>query len=311
VDEVAKIVGPREYNAGRKEFRNPARERDVAGAYNTIWQGVPLSKIGKRTSVVVDPADGRLPPRTPESQKRVAAYREYQLMLLQPTDTCKRRITACRDGQYGPVSPRRGELPPFYNYERTNRADNPEDRSAQERCLGPRLPAIGELQRIVQSPDAMTIAYDIGQGVGFSRMIPITAVPHLPSSVRQLLGDARGRWEGDTLVVDITNFTNQTDFRGARENLHLIERYKRIDANTLEYRVTVDDPTTWTRPWTALVELTKQDDRANQLYQQTCHEGNYGLTGILANTRAAELAFAEGRGTDPATHDTATGGGDD
>ena len=149
----------------------------------------------------------------------------------------------------------------------------------------------------------------LGQGQGFSRVIPISTTPHVPSSVRQWFGDARGHWEGNTLVVDITNFTHKTDFRGSRENLHLIERYTRAGANTLTYQVTVDDPTTWTKPWTAVVELAKQDEKANEVYQQTCHEGNYGLTGILSNTRAVEKAFAEGKGPDPATQDNATGGG--
>ena len=113
-------------------------------------------------------------------------------------------------------------------------------------------------------------------------------------------------------MVDITNFTHKTDFQGSRENLHLIERYTRIDPNTLTYQVTVEDPTTWTKPWTAIVDLTKQNEQANQVYQQTCHEGNYGIVGILSNTRAVEKAFAEGRGPDPAFQDNASpGGGED
>jgi hypothetical protein len=160
----------------------------------------------------------------------------------------------------------------------------------------------------VQSPGAVAIYYDIGQGQGFSRVIPITDRPHLPNHIRQRYGDAVGRWEGDTLVVDITNFTQKTDFQGSRENLHLIERYKRIDANTLSFQVTIEDPATWTRPWTAVQELTKNSDQKNQVYEGGCHEGNYGLIGMLVNTRAAEKAFAEGRGPDPATQDNATGG---
>jgi hypothetical protein len=296
-------------NKGR-DRRDASAERDVAGAYNAIWQGVPRTQIGKRTSEVIDPPDGRIPALTPQAAAREKAYRDYQLALLQATDTCKRKLQGCRDGQYvATPSPRRNEMPPVYNLQRINRGDGPEDNAAGVRCLGGQLPAIGALQRIVQSADGVGIFYDIGQGGGFSRAIPITNTPHLPSTVRQLYGDARGHWEGDTLVVDITNFTSHTEFRGSRENLHLIERYRRIDANTLEYKVTMDDPTTWTKPWTAIVEMTRGDEKANQVYQQTCHEGNYGQTGILANFRATEAAYAEGRGSDPALQDNATGGG--
>jgi hypothetical protein len=171
------------------------------------------------------------------------------------------------------------------------------------------MPAIGALQRIVQSPDSVEIFYDIGQGGGFSRVIPITDRPHLPSSVRQFYGDARGHWEGDTLVVDVTNFTNRSEFRGSRENLHLVERFTRSDANTLTYQVTVEDPTTWTKPWTAIADLNKEGDKANLVFEQTCHEGNYGLLGMLANTRAAEKLFKQGKGPDPNRMDLATGGG--
>jgi hypothetical protein len=300
-----------ESNKGR-DRRDASAERDVAGAYNAIWQGEQIATVGRRTSMVVDPPDGRIPPLTPEAAKRAKDYREFQLALIQATDTCKRRLNACRDGKYVPTpSARRNDLPPIYNLARINRSDNPEDNATGVRCLGNQLPQIGNLmtQQIVQSPDAVTVFYNIGQGQGFSRVIPITNRPHVDSSVRMRYGDARGRWEGDTLVVDITNFTKKTDFRGSRENLHLIERYKRLNPTTLEYRVTVEDPTTWTRSWTAVADLTKQSDRKNEMYQQTCHEGNYGLTGIMSNFRAIELAFAEGRRGDPAFEDNASGGG--
>ena len=196
-----------------------------------------------------------------------------------------------------------------------NRSDGPEDRSLPERCFGTNLPILlqsgtfGGVARIVQSAGAVGIYYDIGQGQGFSRIVNITARPHLPSQIRQHYGYAIGRWEGDTLVVDITNFTQKMDFRGSRANLHLIERYKRVDANTLSFQVTIADPTTWVKPWTVVQELTKNSDQQNQVYEGGCHEGNYGLLGMLMNTRAAEKAFAEGRGPDPATQDNATGGG--
>jgi hypothetical protein len=198
-----------------------------------------------------------------------------------------------------------------------NREDNPEDNSAGTRCLATNLPQIGSIggiggsrQRISQSADALGIYWDIGQGGGFSRVIPISARPHLPSGIPETHGDPRAHWEGDTLVVDTTNFSDRTEFHGSRQNLHLIERFTRIDADTLEYKVTMEDPTTWTKPWTVVITYTKGDDKANQIYQQTCHEGNYGIIGVLANTRAAEKLFREGKGPNPATSDIATGGGE-
>jgi len=280
-------------------------EKDVARAYNEHWFGDKPTKMGPRTSQIIDPPDGRIPPLTAEAQKRIAAKREYLAALLQGTS----------GGRPGPPSPRRAERSPDYNLDRMNRADGPEDRGAPERCFGNELPVLlapgtfGGAARIVQSPGAVAIYYDIGQGQGFSRIIPVDGSSHLPSRIRLRHGDARGRWEGDTLVVDVINFTQKTDFRGSRENLHLVERYRRVDANTLSFRVTMEDPTTWTKPWTAVQELTKNSDKANQVYEGGCHEGNYGLLGMLANTRAAEKAFAEGRGPDPATQDNATGGG--
>ena len=116
----------------------------------------------------------------------------------------------------------------------------------------------------------------------------------------------RGRWEGNTLVVDVTNFSPKTDFRGSRENLHLVERWARAGPDTLEYVVTIEDPTTWTRTWTVKQEMNRQDGHANRIYYEPrCHEGNYGLPGLLLGARAEEKAFKEGRGPDPATRCTA------
>ena len=171
-----------------------------------------------------------------------------------------------------------------------------------------RLPDFGGFRRIVQSPGAVSIFYDTGQGQGWQRVIPVTSSPHLPRHVRQWWGDSRGRWEGNTLVVDVTNFSAKTDFQGSRENLHLVERWTRLDANTIEYAVTMEDPTTWTKPWTVKQELTRQNEQANRIYYEPrCHEGNYGMPGLLAGGRAAEKAFAEGRGPNPAAIDNATG----
>jgi hypothetical protein len=280
-------------------------ERDVAGAYNAVFQSV--RPTGKRTSLIVDPPDGRLPALTPEATRRNAVEREYRLALLQPTETCKKKDAACAGGKYGPVSARRNEMPPLYNTGRTNRNDGPEDRSMAERCMGAALPDFGGYRRIVQAPGSVSIFYDTGQGQGWQRVIPVDGRPHLPASVTQRFGDSRGRWDGDTLVVDVTNFSRKFSYQAARENLHLVERFKRVDANTIEYSATIEDSTTWTRPWTVKQDLVRQDEQANRIYYEPrCHEGNYGLPAMLLGTRIEERAFTRGEGPDPATKDTAT-----
>jgi hypothetical protein len=111
------------------------------------------------------------------------------------------------------------------------------------------------------------------------------------------------------LVVDVTNFGPKTDYRGSRQGLHLVERFTRLDATTLEYVVTIEDPSTWMTPWTVRQEMKAQDEQANRIYYEPrCHEGNFGLAGMLINSRAEERAFAQGRGPDPATRDNSTGG---
>ena len=289
-------------------------EKDVARAYNEHWFGDKPTEVGHRTSMIVDPPDGRMPAYTAEAQKRLSERRAYLEALLQGTS----------GGKPGPISPRRNEPPPDYNLDRMNRADGPEDRSSQERCFLNNLPVIlqagpltpdgrpvgnfGGVIRIIESPDSVDFYYDVGQGSGFNRTIPITNRPHLPKEIHQYWGDSIARWEGDTLVVDTTNFSQETEFRGSRENLHLIERYKRISPTTLQITTTAEDSSTWVRPFTFVQELRKNADKPNMVYEGGCHEGNYGLLGMLINTRAAEKAFAEGRGPDPALEDNATGG---
>ncbi len=290
---------------GRDSRQDTGTEKDVARAYNDFWFGDKPTQLGMRTSMITDPADGRIPPLTPEAAARIAAKREFLGALLQGTS----------GGRPGPISPRRAEPSPDYNLDRINRADGPEDRGAPERCFGFALPVImgtgtfGGVMQLVQSPESVSIYYDIGQGQGFAWAIPITNRPHLPPTVRLYRGDAVGRWDGDTLVVDVANFSPQTNFHGSRENLHLVQRFRRADANTLSVEFTASDPATWTAPWTAVQELQKSDDKTTLVLEGGCHEGNYGLLGMLLNTRAAERAFAEGRGPDPATQDNATGGG--
>jgi hypothetical protein len=286
-------------------------ELDVAGAYNAVF--LSFKPTGKRTSLIVDPPNGRIPPQTPEAQKNGAAEREFRLALLQSTQTCKTKSVACAGGKYDPTpSPRMSEAPPRYNTARMNRHDGPEDGALGDRCMSGGLPDFGtafggSFRRVVQSPGAITMYYDTGQGQGFQRNIVMNGTPHLPSSIRQWWGDSRGRWEGDTLVVDVTNFSPKTDFQGSRENLHLVERWTRTGPATLEYTVTIDDPTVWTRPWTVKQDFTMQSDEANRIYYEPrCFEGNYGFPALMLGARLEELAFSEGRGPDPATKDNAT-----
>jgi hypothetical protein len=297
---------------GEERPADRGTEFDVARAYN---HAVFMSHkhVGTRTSLVVDPPDGRIPRLTPEAQKVAAADRKFRLDLLQSTETCKNKSIRCSGGQYDPTpSPRRADLPPRYNTAFINRHDGPEDGGLTERCLTGGLPQFGEafggsFRRIVQTPGGVAMFYDVGQGQGWQRNIVMNGSPHLPPGIRQWYGDSRGHWEGDTLVIDVTNFSPKTDYRGARENLHLFERWTRTSPTTLEYVVTIEDPTVWTRPWTVKQEFTKQSDQANRIYYEPrCTEGNYGFPGLLRGARMEDLAFAEGRGPDPATKDSAT-----
>jgi hypothetical protein len=289
-------------------------EKDVARAYNEHWFGDKPTQVSYRTSQIIDPPDGRMPAYTSDALARINKQKEYLEALLQGTS----------GGKPGPISPLRYQQPPDYNLDRMNRADGPEDRSAEERCFLDRLPVVigpgpltpdgrpvgnfSGVMRIVESPDSVDFYYDVGQGSGFNRAVPISNRPHLPKDVRQYWGDSIAHWDGDTLVVDVTNFTHESDFRGSRENLHLIERYQRVNAQTLRITITAEDPTTWVKPFTFVQELTKNADKPNMVYEGGCHEGNQALLDMLVNTRAAEKLFSEGKGPDPALEDNASGG---
>src|SRR5215471_3196987 len=286
-------------------------ELDVAGAYNGLFQS--YKRAGTRTSMIVAPSNGLIPAMTPEAQKTAGADREFRLALLQATETCRSKSVACSGGKYDPTpSPRIAELAPRYNTARMNRHDGPEDSSLPDRCLTGGLPEFGSpagsFRRIVQTPGGISIFYDVSQGQGWQRNIVMDGRPHLPANVRQWYGDSRGRWEGNTLVIDVTNFSPKTDFQGSRENLHLVERWTRTAPTTLEYVVTIADPAVWTRAWTVRQEFTRQSDEENRLYYEPrCIEGNFGLPGLLHGRRMEEFAFAEGRGPDPATRDNTHG----
>jgi hypothetical protein len=286
--------------------------RDVAGAYNSEF--VSFKRTGARTSLIVDPPDGRMPPPAGEALKIAAAERAFRVALLQATDTCRDKSPACAGGTYDSApAPQFDQLPPRYNTATINRHDGPEDGNLANRCLTGGLPEFGSrtgsYRRIVQTPGGIAIFYDVGQGQGWQRNIVMNGGPHLPASIRQWYGDSRGHWEGNTLVVDVTNFSAKTDFEGSRENLHLVERFTRTSPTTIEYAVTVEDPTVWTRPWTAKEDYTKQSEEENRLYYEPrCVEGNFGLPGLLHGRRVEELAFAQGRGPDPRTIDNIKGG---
>jgi hypothetical protein len=285
---------------------------DVSGAYSEVFR--TRKRTGPRTSLIIDPSDGRLPSLTPDVQKKRQMWREYELMLLQASQACKDGENVCRGGKYGPPSPRFHDPAPIYPVNGVNRSDHPEDHGLIVRCLSGYIPgggnapgfpgadgAYNEVRRIVQTPGGLTMTYDVGQGQGFQRSIVMNGSPHLPSHVRQWWGDSRGRWDGSTLVIDITNFTYKVDFLGSRGTMHVVERYTRTGPDTIEYVATMEDPTTWTRPWTVTDTLHRQSEQENRIYAEPrCHEGNYGLPGLLRGARMEEQAYKQGRGPHPA-----------
>ena len=247
-EDVANIV------ARSAELTQLLSERgtgEPTGTYDEFWFdfGTDVS-ADRRTSLVVDPPDGRIPPLTPAAQERRAARRAYL-----------------------------GDHP----------ADSWEDRSIAERCIlgfntGPPMApsAYNNVFQLFQTPDYVVI---LNEMVHDARIVPLDGSAHLPQQMRQWHGDARGRWDGDTLVVETVNFTDKTSFRGSTDSLHLVERFTRADADTLLYEFTVTDPRAFTLPWTAIVPMNISSDRT---YEYACHEGNYGMEGILAGTRAEE-----------------------
>ena len=290
-------------NPGRNARGDDGR-RDVAGAYNAVYTSA--KPAGRRTSLVVDPPNGRIPALTPEAQRQNDVQREWRLMLLSSTETCRDGAAGCTGGEYGPSSPRRFDVAPFYNTGRMNRHHGPEDQSSGDRCMSGRTPDFNGFRRIVQGADSVAIGYDTGQGQGYQRIVNLSG-SHPPNQIRLRHGDSRGRWEGETLVIETTNFSPKFRFRESGENRRLVERYSRIDEDTLAYEITIEDPMVWTAPWTVRQELKRQSDEQNRIYYEPrCHEGNYGLPALLIGARMDEQAFAEGRGPDPFTLDTAT-----
>jgi len=312
--ERQELDGARAALLGRDKRVERGSEVDVAGAYNDVF--LSHKRTGPRTSLIVDPPNGRVPPLTPEAKKIAAAEREFHLALLQATEACRSKAAECSGGKYDPTpSPRFADVPQRYNTGRINRHDGPEDGALPDRCLTQGLPEFGtafggSFRRIVQTPGGITMFYDVGQGQGWQRNVVMNGSPHLSANVRQWYGDSRGHWDGPTLVIDVTNFSPKADYRGSRENLHLIERWTRTGPTSLEYVVIIEDPTVWTRPWTAKQEFTKQNNEENRIYYEPrCVEGNHAFGGMMRGARAQELAFTEGRGPDPATMDSIRGFG--
>jgi hypothetical protein len=237
------------------------------GGYNNFWidNGTEYYTIDgqKRMSVIVDPPDGRVPPLTAEARQRAASR------VVRPTSDAQENDPGL---------------------EGATAYDDMERRPLGERCLlgfgstsgPPSLPVLyNNLHQIVQTKDTVLI---LNEMVHDARVVRMNA-EHVPKSIRKWMGDSIGHWDGDTLVVDTTNFTDKTRFRGSSENLHVVERFSRIDANTLRYRFTVEDPSTWERPWSGEEVWPATKDL---LFEYACHEGNYALGNILRGARLRE-----------------------
>jgi hypothetical protein len=254
-EEAAKL----EERAVRDQFKDQPPPPGDPGAYNRFWFDSGTKVVGThRTSLIVDPPDGKLPAFTPEAQERQKARTATSLL-----------------------------------------AHNPEDLGPWDRCIlgfnagPPIIPYVyNNMMELYQTHDQVVILTEM---VHDARVVPLDGRPHLPPHLRHWRGDSRGHWEGDTLVIDTTHFrvegtgTLALSTPGVPgpvdENLHLVERFARLGPDTLQYSFTVDDRTVWTRPWTALVTMTKTKEH---LYEYACHEGNYGMTGILSAARAGE-----------------------
>ncbi len=241
----------RELDKDRRTSDGLTAFEDVRNAYNQFWwdYGTKLTE-DKRTSLIVDPPEGRVPALTPAAQKRA----DTRTAALQRP------------------------------------AEGPEDRTPWERCIigfntGPPLnPSVYNNNfQLFQAPGTIAILIEM---VHDARIVPLDGRAHLPSSIRQWRGDSRGRWEGDTLVVDTTHFTDKTSFRGSGPEMHLVERFTRVAPDTLLYEYTIDDPS-FARSWSAAIPMRKTDE---PMYEYACHEGNYGMFNLLQGARAQETS---------------------
>ena len=224
--------------------------------YNEFWYERGNAIVGsRRTSLIVDPPDGRIPSLTPQARRRLDAL-----------------DAEARDEQLGTV-----------------RADSAQSRSLVDRCIvglnagPPFIPgAYNNRVQIVQAPGHVVFVMEM---VHEPRVVPVDGRPHVPPAIRPYVGDSRGRWDGRTLVVNTTNFLRETSFRGSSASMRLEERFTRTGPDTLLYQFTVEDPATWARPWTVVVPLQRVDEL---VYEYACHEGNYAMRNILSGVRAQE-----------------------
>jgi hypothetical protein len=260
--EIAAADAQKGLNPGRNA-RSADKTQDVSGAYNAVFNSV--LKTGKRTSMITDPPDGKIPPLAAGAQ-------------------------AGRGGRGAPPAAVLGVGAPGAN-------DNPETIAQSPRCLGVPMPflplntlfAQGTVMQVVQSPKSMGIYMEDDHAGGGNRIIYMDGRPHASSKAKFYLGDSRGHWEGNTLVVETTNFSQ--GFRGSNiETYKMIERFTRVDAHSLRREISFDDPKTWTKPWTVVVEMGRAPDERHMIFDSACHEGNYGMTGILVGTRRQEQA---------------------
>jgi hypothetical protein len=241
------------FGATDEERRKRIVQNDPTHYDNALWLATPDLKplSSNRTSLIYDPPDGKIPSLTPDAVQRAAARRAA--------------------GGF----------------------DSYENRPLSERCImlaneGPPMlpPAYNDVLQIIQTPGYVLVIREMETA---PRLIPTDGRPHVSENIRPWAGDSRGRWEGDTLVVDTTNFTDRTAFQGSSSALHVVERFTRVSAGTILYRFTVDDPNTWIRPWSAEIPLTATK---GPLYEYACHEGNYGMPDILRGARFSEKEAA-------------------
>jgi hypothetical protein len=258
-EQIAELEG-RAATRSVDNGRSKGTEADVSSAYNEFWWDRGKKVTTKRSSLIIDPPDGRVPALTADAQRRQAE--EYKQPIFR-----------------GGGANGRG-------------SDWTTDRSLFERCITRGLPgamspsAYNNTYRIVQSPGYVAIQIEM---LGGTRVIPINGGSHVGTKLREYMGDSRGHWEGNTLVVETTNFSNRTLYRGSSENMNLVERFTVIEPNVLDYEFTIVDPTTFVKPWTASIPYIRTTD---QLFEYACHEGNYGMEGILRGARVEEAKRA-------------------
>ena len=239
---------------GNKDARATSADADVASAYNDFWWDRGTNVVGtRRTSLIVDPPTGRIPPLTQAGQQRASQRAEA----------------------------RRARGP----------ADGPEDRNLAERCLvslnaGPPIipSAYNNNIHMFQTPGSVAVFNEM---IHNTRIVPLDGRPPVGASVQQWMGDSRGRWDGDTLVVETANFRQESAYRGASSGLRVVERFTRVGSETLMYEFTMTDPATWVQPWSGQIPMMRIEDK---LYEYACHEGNQAMSNMLSGARAEEKA---------------------